>query len=260
MSVDNIISVKNLHFRYNAIEVLTDVSFDLKRGLFLGIVGPNGSGKTTLIRLILGFVKPQRGDVLIFGYPPFLFNEWYRIGYLPQRISISESHFPAKVKEIVSLGLLARKKSPKRISRSDLIMIDRHLDTLGILHLRDKFIGELSGGQLQRVLIAKAMVNDPELLILDEPTTALDPETRERFLDLLRSSNAEKNLTIIMITHDIGMIGRYATSMLYLDKRLVFYGSFESFCGSQEMTDYFGEYSQHIICHRHDSADLAVKH
>lgn len=252
MSVEHIISVKNLYFSYNSADVLTDVSFDLKKGTFLGIVGPNGSGKTTLIRLILGFIKPQKGEVSIFGHPPFLFQEWHRIGYLPQKLSIIESHFPAKVKEIVSLGLLSKKRSPKRISKSDLLMIDRYLDVLGILHIKDEFIGELSGGQLQRVLIAKALINDPELLILDEPTTALDPETRERFFNLISSLNSQKKTTIIMITHDTGSIGRYAGSMLYLDKRLIFYGSFESFCKSQEMTQYFGEYSQHIICHRHD--------
>lgn len=252
---EEIISVKDLYFSYNGTEVLSGVSFLLKRGSFLSIVGPNGSGKTTLIRLILGFLKPQRGEVLVFGQKNILFKEWHLIGYLPQKTSISENYFPAKVKEIVALGLLSKKRTWKKFEKADLKKIDKFLELLGIIDLKEKFIGELSGGQRQRVLLAKAMVHEPELLILDEPTTALDPETRERFFEILEELNREKKITIVMITHDIGTIGRYATTMLYLDKRIIFFGSFESFCESEDMRDYFGEHAQHIICHRHDIKD-----
>ncbi|MCX7965902.1 MAG: metal ABC transporter ATP-binding protein [Syntrophorhabdaceae bacterium] len=256
---ENVISMQNVYFSYNSAEVLSGVSFDLKKGAFLGIVGPNGSGKTTLIRLMLGFLKPQIGDIYLFGQPAFLFKDWHRIGYLPQKTSFSDNHFPAKVKEIVALGLLSKKRSPKRIFREDLRIIDKYLDLFGIIDLKEKFIGELSGGQRQRVLLAKAMVNEPELLILDEPTTALDPETRERFFDILKEINNKKAMTIIMITHDIGTIGRYASNMLYLDKRVIFFGTFESFCNSNDMTEYFGEFAQHLICHRHDTGDIYKK-
>jgi zinc transport system ATP-binding protein len=113
-------------------------------------------------------------------------------------------------------------------------------------------IGDLSGGQQQRVLVARAIVNEPELLILDEPTTALDPETREKFFHTLQELNQNKKVTIILITHDIGSIGKYASKLLYLDKRIIFYGSFEDFCSSADMESYFGEFAQHLICHRHD--------
>lgn len=249
----NIISAKGLCFQYNSTEVLTDVSFDLEKGEYLGIVGPNGSGKTTLTRLILGFLKPSKGSISVFDTNPSQFTEWHRVGYLPQKNSSSGSHFPATVKEIVALGLLSKKRSPKKIDRYDLMSIDKSLDSMGILNIKDELIGELSGGQLQRVLIAKAMVNEPDLLILDEPTTAIDPEIRERFFDILNKLNRENHLTIIIVTHDIGTIGRYASRLLYLDKKVIFFGSFESFCTSSDMTDYFGEFSQHIICHRHDN-------
>jgi zinc transport system ATP-binding protein len=123
---------------------------------------------------------------------------------------------------------------------------------MDITSIKEKLIGELSGGQQQRVLIAKAMVNGPELLILDEPTTALDPEGREKFFDTLRNLNEKKKLTTIMVTHDIGTIGKYASKLMYIDKKVVFFGGFDNFCASPEMSSYFGEYSQHIICHRHD--------
>jgi zinc transport system ATP-binding protein len=113
-------------------------------------------------------------------------------------------------------------------------------------------IGDLSGGQQQRVLAARALVNEPELLILDEPTTAFDPETRENFFRTLQELNHNKKVTVILVTHDIGSIGKFASKLLYLDKRIIFYGSFEDFCSSADMGSYFGEFAQHLICHRHD--------
>ncbi|HPP06674.1 MAG TPA: ATP-binding cassette domain-containing protein, partial [Syntrophorhabdaceae bacterium] len=187
------------------------------------------------------------------------FNEWYRIGYLPQKHTLLAHHFPAKVKEIVALGLMSKKRLPRRIDRSDILTINRYLDLFGIMDLKEKFIGELSGGQLQRVLAAKALVNEPELIILDEPTTALDPETRERFFHILEGLNRTKETTIVMITHDTGTIGRYASSMLYLDRKVIFFGSFESFCASDAMTEYFGQHTQHLICHRHNTEEILKK-
>lgn len=251
MSIE-VLSVKDLCFRYNSTEVLSDVSFSLRAGDYLAIVGPNGSGKTTLIKTVLGFLEPTVGSVYLFGSSPSRFSNWEKIGYLPQKLASLNPHFPATVKEVVGLGLLSRKGFPKKIKPSDHTAIDYALSLMDIIHIKDEFIGELSGGQQQRVLIAKALVGEPELLILDEPTTALDPEGRDRFFATLQTLNSQKKLTIIIITHDIGTIGRYASRLLYLDKKVVFYGGFDDFCVSKEMTDYFGEFSQHIICHRHD--------
>lgn len=156
------------------------------------------------------------------------------------------------MKEVVSLGLISKKRFPKRIDRSDYAVVDKALDLMDIGGIKDKLIGELSGGQQQRVFLAKAIVGEPELLILDEPTTALDPETRERFFGILSELNRNRLVTIIIITHDHGTIGEFASKLLYLDKKVVFFGTFESFCHSTGMADYFGEFSQHVICHRHD--------
>lgn len=246
------ITVEGLSFRYNADEVLTDLSFAVKKGDYVGLVGPNGSGKSTLIKIMLGLLRPLTGRVLIFGADPSEMKLWDRVGYLPQKMDTFNPHFPSSVREIVSLGLISGKRFPKRLGKNDQAAIDKALDLMNIGGISNKLIGDLSGGQQQRVFIARALVNDPGLLILDEPATALDPETRENFLTLLVELNRARKVTIVLVTHDIGMIGKYASRLLYLDKRVVFYGGFDEFCLSGDMTKFFGEASQHLICHRHE--------
>jgi zinc transport system ATP-binding protein len=251
MPVD-ILSTEGLRFRYNSVEVLSDLSFRIGSGDYVGLVGPNGSGKTTLIRAILGLEYPVCGRVSLFGKDLAEFREWHRVGYLPQRIASFNPFFPATVREIVGLGLFSKKKFVKGKSWADREAIRKALGLLDICDIEESLIGELSGGQQQRVFLARAIVHEPELLILDEPTAALDPETRERFFAMLAELNEKKNVTIILVTHDIGSIGKYASKLLYLDKKVIFFGSFADFCLSEEMMGYFGAYSQHMICHRHD--------
>jgi len=247
-----IVTVNNLTFRYNSMDVLSNISFDVNAGDFIGLVGPNGSGKTTAIKVILGLLKQTNGAVSLFGTNVNNFRDWRKVGYLPQKLTHFNPYFPATVKEIVSSGLFSSKKFPKRIQRSDEALIDEALNMTDVADIRDEMIGELSGGQQQRVLLARAVINRPELLILDEPTTALDPEAREKFFQTIMGLNQTRNMTIILITHDIASIGKYAFKLLYLDKQIIFYGSFEDFCVSEKMTNYFGEFTQHLICHRHD--------
>jgi len=251
MPVD-VLTVEKLFFRYNSSDVLSDISFSVKAGDYIGLVGPNGSGKTTLIKIILGLLKPFSGHVKLFGDHINAFSGWDRIGYLPQKIPALNPRFPATVREIVAMGLLSKKGFPKHITKADTATVDTILSLLDIRDLKHKPIGELSGGQQQRVLVARAIVNNPEFLILDEPTDALDPEMRDRFFLLLEELNRKKNVTIVIITHDVGNIGRYTSKMLYIDKKVVFYGSFDDFCKSDEITHIFGAFAQHIICHRHD--------
>ena len=246
-----IITAENLTVRYNSINVLSSISFKISKGDYIGLVGPNGSGKTTLIKTILGFLKPVSGYVRVFGEDSLYLSKWDKIGYLPQRMSFYNPRFPTTVEEIVSLGLLSKKSFPKRINKQDINAINKILELLGIANLKKKLFGELSIGQQQRVLVARTFVNEPELLILDEPTTALDPEIRESFFSFLQELNSNKNTTVILVTHDIGSIGKYALKLLYLDKEIIFYGSFDEFCKSEKMSKYFGASAQHIICHRH---------
>jgi zinc transport system ATP-binding protein len=246
-----IAAARGLCFTYDGAEILHEVTLAITAGDYIGLVGPNGSGKTTFIRTLLGLLQPTRGSVELFGSAPPLFSAWERIGYLPQKLIGFNPWFPARVGEIVSLGLLNTKRFPRRRAAADAEALDSILALLDIRDIQHKRIGELSGGQLQRVLLARALVSRPEFLILDEPTTALDPETRDKFFTTLKALNTERRVTIIIVTHDIADIGKYASKLLYLDKKVVFYGSFENFCSSPDMASYFGEFAQHLICHRH---------
>ena len=246
------VQAQELSFAYNSIQVLSNVTFALPAGDYCGLVGPNGSGKTTLIRILLGFSAADTGSVTLFDESPLTFRGWNRIGYVPQRLAAFNPHFPATVKEVVGLGLLSKHKFPRRPAKSEAALIDRVLKIMDIVEIKNKLIGELSGGQQQRVFIARALVNEPDLLILDEPTAALDPEIREHFFGVLRDLNEASGLTILIVTHDIGSIGKYASTLLYLDKKVIFHGTFDEFCISADMGEYFGPFSQHVICHRHD--------
>ncbi len=231
--------------------MLEDINIQVCRGDYVGIVGPNGSGKSTLVKALLGLVDICGGGASLFGSSLAEFKDWRRVGYLPQSLHMVNPVFPATVHETVGLGLLSLKRFPKRLNLNDRLKIDETLEEPGIYELRHKLIGELSGGQLQRVLLARAIVNDPELLILDEPTAALDPETRERFYTMIGNINRTRGVTVLLVTHDSGAIGQHASKMLYLDKKVLFFGSFEEFCHSPEMSSLFGEHSQHLMCHRH---------
>jgi zinc transport system ATP-binding protein len=247
----NLLASEGLCYSYDATEVLSDISFGVSAGDYLGIVGPNGCGKSTLVRALLGLLPPSRGKVTLFGVDQGDFRQWHRIGYLPQRLRFLNPHFPATVTEVVALGLLGAKHFPKRLTAADRERVAVAIERMGIGALRKRLIGELSGGQQQRALLARAMVCDPELLILDEPTTALDPETRDSFYALLRELNRERRTAIVLITHDTWNIGRHAERFIYLDKRVVFDGTFEEFCRSAEMTRFFGEHAGRTIYHEH---------
>ena len=248
---DTLVTTELLSCSYREGRVLEDISFQVKRGDYIGIVGPNGSGKSTLVKALLGLVTIGKGSVALFGTPLSDFRDWHKVGYLPQSLHLVNPVFPATVHETVGLGLLSLKRFPKRLNRADKDKINTILDELGVLDLERKLIGELSGGQLQRVLLARAIVNDPELLVLDEPTAALDPETRGRFYAMIADINHSRGVTVLLVTHDSGAIGEHASKMLYLDKKILFYGSFDQFCHSPEMSSLFGEHSQHLMCHRH---------
>lgn len=236
-----LLKVKNLSMRYGRNEVLTNINFEVEKGDYIGIVGPNGSGKTTLMKGLLGLLPIGEGRIDYIHKRKDVQN----FGYLPQNIIVNDRLFPAKVREIVGIGLIGNKGFPKFIDREDKVRIDKILDKLSILHLRENRLGDLSGGQQQRVLLARAMVSEPELLILDEPTSALDPNVREDFYQLIGELNQKEGMTILLVSHDVGSIGKYTKKMMYLDRELIFYGDYKSFCESSDMTAYFGHRVQH---------------
>ncbi len=253
MSV-NLLEIKNLSVRYHGVEALRKISLRIDRGDYVGLAGSNGSGKTTMVKALLGLV-PFAGTIKYQSRSLREFVASEHIGYLPQKMSFLDQRFPATAKEVVVSGVYCCKKFPKFLNRSDYEAADQAMELLGVVNLADRLIGKLSGGQQQRVLLARALVHNPRFLILDEPTEALDPQSREALYSTVERLNKENGVTILLVSHDIASIGKYASKLIYLDRELVFYGTFEDFCKSSRMTDYFGA-GQHIICHRHEKTML----
>ena len=243
---NKILKVNNLNVKYGKYTILDSINFSIESGDYVGIVGPNGAGKTTLIKSILGLIPIESGDII-----NYLAKGATDIGYLAQRTETNHKIFPATVEEVITTGVLSSKTFPKILNKQDRESVDLIINKLNLTELKNKRVGSLSGGEQQRVFLARALVNNPKLLILDEPTTALDPKVREEFYSLLSKLNKEDGITILFISHDIGTIGKYSSKMLYLDKTLIFYGSYKEFCESKNMTDYFGFISQHQFCWRH---------
>ncbi|HDS11737.1 MAG TPA: metal ABC transporter ATP-binding protein [Candidatus Wirthbacteria bacterium] len=248
----HLIEVENLGVRYGSQFVVEGVSFTLSSGDFVGLAGPNGAGKSTLVRAMLGLLPLNTGQVVLFGQPLQDFDQYSQIGYLPQKRDFLGAQFPATVREIISLGLLSSKKFPKHLSQSDQSQVREIIRELELTAFEHKLFRELSGGQQQRVLLARALIHKPEVLIFDEPSTALDPQSRESFFNLLTRLNQDLQVAIILITHDTGDIGRFAKKLLYLDRQQIYFGGFDEFCLDQAMSKYFGPHGQHIICHQHD--------
>ncbi len=206
-----VIKVDNVCFSYDGkSSVLKDVSFSVSQGDFVGIVGPNGAGKSTLFKIILGFLKPLSGNVWLFGKEIASFREWSRIGYVPQRLSVEQA-FPATVEEMLSLVA-----SRERLSElADFL----HMKTF----IRKQF-QELSGGQQQLVLLGMALASDPELLLLDEPTAGLDVHARRHIMEILGDISTNRGRTVLMISHDIGLVLRSVDKVMCLNKEVLYYG------------------------------------
>jgi zinc transport system ATP-binding protein len=239
-----VISLDNVSYGYNSDLVLENISFKADQGDLLGIIGPNGAGKTTLFSLILGLLEGYQGKITLFNED--IRNNrkaLKRVGYIPQKKNINQG-FPATVEEIVSLGV------PGRKTNKDVII--SALKIVGLLEQKDKRIGELSGGQQQRVLIAKALVNEPELLILDEPTTGIDLETQDRFYTLLRNLNSERNITIILASHDLDAINRLANKVACVNRKMSFHGDAREFFGNEQLLKSYSESSMQAHMHSHN--------
>ncbi len=245
----SVIEAENLQFAYVRVPVLEGVSFSVQAGDYVGIIGPNGGGKTTLLKLLLGLEK-GKGQIKLFGQPLDAFKEWYKIGYLAQKSPVAQSRFPVSAEEVVLMGLSSRHGSG--VSVGELKQVHEAMQKTRTRDYAGRIFHDLSIGQQQRVLLARALVSNPQLLILDEPSTALDPESREMFFNLLGDLNARQGVTILLITHDTGEVGKYISKFMYIDKTLVFYGTKEEFCHSPEVAAKLGPFAQHTIDHLHN--------
>jgi zinc transport system ATP-binding protein len=214
------IEIRDLWVSYNHQPVLEDITLDIAENTFVGILGPNGAGKSTLLRVILGLISPTRGEILVFGEDPRQSrSKGNLIGYLPQR-PLSNPRFPISVLDVVLMGRYGRIGLGRRPSREDREAALAHLDRLGIPHLADRSIGEISGGEQQRVFIARALAVNPRLLILDEPTISLDACSQDEVYDLINRLKNELQLTVIMVSHDIGAVASQVDDIICLNRRV----------------------------------------
>jgi zinc transport system ATP-binding protein len=215
-----LVDIRDLDFAYREQPVLREIGLTVERGTTLGVIGPNGGGKTTLMRLLLGLLRPTRGEIRVDGMQPReAVARGDVMGYLPQHLPDVEQ-FPLTVRQVVRLGLSGKTGMLRGYRREDLAFVDELIERLGLGELAQERIGELSGGQLQRVFIAKALSARPKLLILDEPTTAIDRSAQQRVIEMIQQLKAELSLTIILISHDLRAVGAIADRIACLNVSL----------------------------------------
>jgi zinc transport system ATP-binding protein len=246
----DMIALRAVSFRYDGSPVLVDIDLTIREGDFLAIIGPNGSGKTTLVKVILGLLAPTSGEVRLFGKTPAEFSERGKIGYVPQKATHIDPFFPASVEEVVGMALMAGPRQGGASARESRAKVLKALEEVGMSGSAGTPIGRLSGGQQQRAFIARALVTSPRILFLDEPTTGVDAGTQDSFYEMLDRLNRNEGLTIVLVTHDIGIINKHVTSVACLNQRLSYHGSHAEFCRSEVFRDMVTR-GDHLVAHEH---------
>ncbi|MDD3653523.1 MAG: metal ABC transporter ATP-binding protein [Desulfotomaculaceae bacterium] len=217
------IEIRSLSVYYNNLCALDSVNLNVKEQEFLGIIGPSGGGKSTLLKSVLNLVKPSSGSIKIFGQPLRL--SLNQIGYVPQNIRF-DRHFPINVKDVVLMGRISRHKPLfLRYKQADLTIVSQILKDLEIGHLIDRQIGQLSGGQLQRVLLARALAVEPRILLLDEPTSNVDSYSKTLIYSILKELS--RRIAVIVVTHDIWAISSLIDQVACLNVKLHYHGGTE---------------------------------
>jgi len=224
-----IIEVADLWFSFNGYPVLKEVNLTVPPGDFLVLIGPNGGGKTTLLKLMLGLLEPERGVVRLFGQRPEKVAQ--RIGYVPQNVQINKT-FPISVRDVVLMGRLRTGRLWSRYTRADRIAAQDALEKMRVWEYRDRRIGELSGGQLQRVFIARALVSAPEALFLDEAMASIDAQSRREFYETMKELN--RSVTIVVVSHDLMILSSQVKSVACVNQQLHYHDSGEV---TEEMLD-----------------------
>ena len=199
---ETVLRGKNISFKYGNSIILEKCNFAIDKGDFSVIIGANGSGKSTLLKICLGLLNPQNGEIELFGKPIKEFKDWDKIGYVSQRIDAFNKGFPATVEEVIKAPLYAKSKLFNRDKKLIDGLANKALDIVGMQDYNDRLIGRLSVGQQQRVFIAKALINNPVMVFMDEPTAGIDNKSEKEFYNLLNELSNEKGITIIMVTHD----------------------------------------------------------
>ncbi len=235
------IELNNLSFKYDDTPVLENLSFVVRKGEYLGIIGPNGGGKTTLLRIILGLLHPTNGSVRLFGKDHHDFKERFRIGYVPQRSTQADKGFPATVFEVIKSGRVPRLGFFLGFKKKDIDAVEHAMAVSGIARYRNTLVDKLSGGERQRVFIARALAGEPDILILDEPTVGVDIGAQKIFYEFLATLNRDHNLTIIFVSHDVDAISKEVKTVLCLNHNLVCHGFPGDMVSEQVLGQLYGE-------------------
>ncbi|MGD9677494.1 MAG: metal ABC transporter ATP-binding protein [Vulcanibacillus sp.] len=253
---NNVVVIKNLTFKYSNQVILDDINLTIKSNDFLGLIGPNGSGKTTLLKAILGLLPIQQGEIFLFDKPLNKFAVWSNVGYVSQKANSFNSGFPATVYEVVAMGLYGKKGLFRRLNSSDIEQVYKTIETVGLEDYTKRSIGKLSGGQQQRAFVARALVSQPKLLILDEPTVGVDTESTNQFYLLLEKLNKEKNITIILVSHDIGVVTNKVSNIACLNRKLLYHGEpeFYNTDSCNILQNMYGE-DMKIVSHNHHTGE-----
>jgi zinc transport system ATP-binding protein len=217
------VSMKNVSVRYGELVALKDITLHVPYRTIVSIVGPNGGGKTTLLNTLLGFVKPYRGSVRVLGQPPKQIQNSGRIGYLPQMMDVNQN-FPLRVWDVVAMSRYCRKKILERLNHRDKELIRQALERVDMFSLKATPFHSLSMGQKQRVLIARALARLPDILILDEPSTGLDAVAQDSFYKLLETLRSEFQITVLIVSHDIGSVSAVVDQIACLNRMIHFHG------------------------------------
>jgi zinc transport system ATP-binding protein len=247
-----IFDIKNLNFSVKGQKILSNISLEIFAHEYIAIIGPNGGGKTTLIRMLLGLEKPTSGEIRIYGKKLSDFKEWHKIGYVPQRASHVDASFPATVLDIVKMGRTTQMGLFSSYSKLDMQMVHDSMQKMDVLDLKDKMIGTLSGGQRQRVMIARALASKPKILILDEPNTGVDMVSQKNFYALLKQLNGEDGITIVFITHDIGVIVDDIARLFTINQKATICNNPKQVLSCQEMSELYGIDAHLLHSHKHE--------
>lgn len=249
MNTADAIAIRDLSVTLDHRVILSNITLTLQEGRYLGIVGPNGSGKTTLLKTLLGLLRPSAGSVLIFGEEPGDAAKRGLFGYLPQHLGV-DVDFPASALDVALMGLQGRAGLFGRVSLHDRDRAREMIETMGMTGFESHPFGALSGGQQQRVSIARALLNSPKVLILDEPSTGIDVVGQEDFYHLLKGLQKKFGLTIVMVSHDIGVITAYVDEIACLNKTLHYQGNPLGALNDDVLKSLYGK-SMEIIMHSH---------
>lgn len=239
-----IIELDRVCFSYTNEEVIKDVSLQIHKGDYVGIVGPNGGGKTTLLKLMLGIIKPNDGIIKLFGKDIKEFKDWPQIGYVPQKTHV-EMNFPVTVEEIVMMGRYGKLGLFHSPTQKDAAKVDEALSQVQMLEYKKKQINDLSGGQQQRVFIARALATEPEIIFLDEPTVGVDIKTQKQFYSLLRKLNQELNLTLVLVSHELDVVAHESTELAYINRTLEYFGEPDEFLKGEYFHELIGKKGVH---------------